>query len=94
MKKVYSEIGFGSESFLNTEIEVWKKGEEISEYRIKKFLFPKKIKEVYLRVWINKKVLVLSTKEIKIQNKNKKKYKFLFGIGGENLKNQKYDRED
>lgn len=39
------------------------------------------ITEVYLRLWLLKKVLILSTKEgIKISNKKRKNFKFLLGV--------------
>ena len=78
MKKVYSEIGSGNESFLSTEVE-----SVDGEYRIPKFILPKKIQEVYFRLWFFKKVLVISVhKGIKVENKDRNKLKILFGIGG------------
>lgn len=78
MKKVYAEIGFGNETFFSTEIE-----EKGSEYRIKKFLWPKKVKEIYFRFWFFRKVFIFSIpKGISIKNKGKNKFKILFGIGG------------
>lgn len=77
--KIYSEIGFGNDSFLSTEIEKGKK-----EYRINKFVKPRKIYGYYLRFWVFNKVLVISTNEgIKLFTKNKNKLKILFGIQGE-----------
>lgn len=80
MERIYAEIGFGNDSFLSTEIE-----KENTEYRISKFIKPKKITEYYFRVWIFKTVFILSTKDgFKVRNKDKNKFKILFGIGGEN----------
>lgn len=82
MEKVYAEIGFGNETFLSTEIE---KGD--GEYRIPRFIRPKNIDTYYFRFWIFKKVFVLSTKNgFELKNKNKNKFKILFGIGGNNQK--------
>ena len=82
IKKVYAEIGFGNDSFLSTEVE---EGEK--EYRIPKLIIPKKINEFYLRFWVFKKVLIISTIDgVKIKNKNKNKLKILFGIGGIGMK--------
>jgi len=75
-EKVFAEIGFGNESFISTEIENKKR-----EYRVKKFVTPEKITELYIRIWLFKRVLVLSTKGFSIKKKNKFKFKFLFGIG-------------
>ena len=78
--KVFAEIGFGNESFLSTEIE---KGKE--EYRIKGFVKPKKVDDVYFRLWILKRVLIISTKDkIKFKKKPKNRFKVIFGIGGSN----------
>lgn len=79
MKKIFAEIGFGNDSFFSTEIE-----ENGGEHRIPKFIKPTKIEEYYFRFWLFKKVLIISTKDgFKIVNKNKNKFKILFGIGGE-----------
>lgn len=56
MKKVFAEIGFGNDTFINTEIE----NEDGSEYRVSKFIKPPKIVGYYLRFWIFKKVLIFS----------------------------------
>lgn len=77
-KKIYSEIGFGNESFLSTEIEEGRK-----EYRIKRFILPQKIDSFYIRIWIFKNVLILSSNSgFEITSKNKNKLKILFGIAG------------
>ena len=79
MKKVFAEIGFGNDTFLSTEIE-----EGNSEYRIPKFIKPKKINSYYLRFWIFKKVFILSTNHgFEIKSKDRNKLKILFGISGE-----------
>lgn len=76
MKKVYSEIGFGNQSFLSTEIEEGNK-----ELRVSKFIFPKKIEGIYFRFWIFKKVFIISSKDgIVLQSKDKNKLKILFGV--------------
>ncbi|MBU2616343.1 MAG: DUF3977 family protein [Nanoarchaeota archaeon] len=78
MNKVYTEIGFGNESFFSTEIE-----EKTKEYRLKKFILPKKILGIYLRFWIFKKVLVISSVNgISVNKKDKNKIKLLLGIEG------------
>ena len=81
MKKFYSEIGFGNKTFLSTEIE-----NDDEEYRVDGFLIPDKIKDFYFRLWIFKKVLIISISEgFKLQTKNKNNFKILFGISGEIL---------
>ena len=80
MKKVYSEIGFGNTTFLSTEFEDGNK-----EYRVPKFILPKKITSFYFRLWIFKKVFILSTNNgFEITKKDKNKLKILLGINGEN----------
>lgn len=78
MEKVYAEMGIGNETFLSTEFE---KGE--AEYRVPRFILPKKIKGCYLRFWIKKKVYIFSSRDgFKIQHKNRREIKILFGISG------------
>lgn len=79
MKKVFAEIGFGNETFLSTEFE---EGE--SEYRVPRFVVPKKIRDFYFRFWIFKTVFILSTNRgFEMKKKDRNKLKILFGISGE-----------
>jgi hypothetical protein len=78
MKKIFAEIGIGNNSFFSTEFE-----ENNREYRISKFIKPKKVSDYYLRIWLLRTVLIISTKDgFKIIKKNKNKFKLLFGISG------------
>lgn len=78
--KLFSEIGFGNDSFLSTEFE-----EGDKEYRVPKFIKPQKITSFYFRLWLFKTVLILSTNRgLEIKKKNKNKLKILFGISGKN----------
>jgi len=80
-EKIFSEVGLGNESFISTEIEKGKK-----EYRLPKFIKPKITNGVYLRVWIFKKVLILSTYSgIKVINRNNNKFKLILGLEGVGL---------
>lgn len=86
-KKVFAEIGYGNDTFLSTEIEIWEDGDEIEEKRVTGFVLAENIKEIYLRVWIGEKIYAVSSKYgFNIRKKDKKKIKFLFGVGGEGLK--------
>ena len=77
-ERIFAEVGFGNESFFSTEIERGKK-----EYRIAKFIVPKKMCGVYLRIWIFKNIFILSSYDgFKFMKKPKIKFKFLFGIEG------------
>lgn len=79
MKKIFAEVGFGNETFLSTEIE---EGER--EYRIPRFLLPAQVSEVYFRLWVFKKVFVLSTLNgFKIRQKDKNTFKAVVGVFGE-----------
>ena len=79
MKKVFTEVGFGNDTFFSTEIEDGK-----SEYRIPKFVLPEKIKGFYIRLWIFKTVCIISTNHIfEIKKKDRNTLKILFGISGE-----------
>jgi len=79
MTKVFAEIGFGNDSFLSTEFE---EGE--NEYRVPKFVKPSIIRGYYIRFWIGKQVIVLSTNDwFETRKKDRNKLKILFGISGE-----------
>ena len=78
MKNFFAEIGLGNDTFLSTEIE-----ENNGEYRIPKFIMPKKIKGYYFRFWIFKTVFILSTSNgFEVKKKDKRRLKILFGISG------------
>jgi hypothetical protein len=77
--KIFAELGFGNPTFCNTEIE---KG--IYEHRVSKFIVPPKIKGIYFRFWVWKRVFVVSSKNgFSITQKDKMKLKVLFGVEGE-----------
>jgi len=79
MKKIFAEIGIGNKTLLSTEIE---EGEK--EYRIKGFILPEKIKSIYFRFWLFKKVFIISYPNgLEIKNKDRNKFKILFGVAGE-----------
>lgn len=80
MEKIFAEIGFGNDTFLSTEIE-----SDDKEYRIPKFIKPKIINGYYMRIWIFKTVLILSTNSgFEITKKDRNKLKILLGISGNN----------
>ena len=79
MKKVFVELGFGNDSFISTEIE-----DGTEEYRVARLVMPKKLKSLYFRLWVFKKVFILSTNHgFEVTNKDRNKLKILFGISGE-----------
>lgn len=72
---IYAEFGIGNASFFSTEIE-----ENDEEYRIEGWRVEKVI-SLYVRIWINKKVIIIDSKEgIKFGNKMRKSFKILIGI--------------
>ncbi len=76
--KVYTEIGFGNETFINTELED-NNGNETRQPGFVSF----SLKGIYLRVWAGYKVFVVSTVNgFSITNKPKRKFKFLLGLEG------------
>ncbi len=78
--KVYAEVGIGNGTLFSTEFE---EGE--NEYRLPKFVKPLNISGYYIRIWILKRVYVFSTNHgFEITQKDKTKFKFLFGISGTN----------
>jgi len=79
-EKIFAEIGFGNGTLLSTEIEKGK-----NEKRFKGFIKPKKINDLYFRLWIFKIVFVISFKDgFKLIKKPRNKFKILFGLGGTN----------
>jgi len=75
---IFSEFGYGNDTLCSTEVE---KGER--EYRIRGFVIPPKVEGIYLRIWVGKRVVVFSTKNIfSWQSKNKNRIKILFGLQG------------
>ena len=76
--EIFAELGIGNESFFSTEIE---NGNE--EYRMRGFKIPGKIRGIYFRLWMLKKVIILSTLNgLEVVTKKKKKFKAIFGIRG------------
>lgn len=72
-------MGIGNGTFFSTEFE---EGE--SEYRVPAFVWPEKVQEWYLRIWIFKTVFIISTRHgFKLQKKDRNKFKLLLGVGGE-----------
>ena len=79
MHRTYAEIGIGNGSIVSTEIET-----EHGEVRVPRFVAPRHVDDVYLRFWIGRRVLILSTKNgIKVTRKDSRNFKLLFGLGGQ-----------
>ena len=73
--KIYTEVGFGNPTFISTEIEVGDIEWRVPGWKVEK------IKEIYIRIWIGKKVLIMSSEDgIKIQNKNRNNFKTIMGF--------------
>ena len=78
MTKIYAEIGIGNDSVISTEFE-----DEKGEHRVPRFIIPSKISGLYVRIWIKKKVYILSTNHgFEITHKDRNKFKVIFGISG------------
>ena len=74
--KIYSEIGYGNDTFVSSEIEY----DDGTEVRVKGF-FVKSVTEVYFRLWIKKTVFICSSKEgFKTVFKAKSKFKLIIGF--------------
>ncbi|MBP9759959.1 MAG: DUF3977 family protein [Candidatus Pacebacteria bacterium] len=81
MVYVYAECGIGNDTFLSTEVE---EGER--EYRVSRFVLPVNISGLYMRVWIGKKVYILSTnKGFDTKKKERNTFKLIFGVSGVGL---------
>lgn len=82
MNNIYIEYGldFDNNRFgLGKSIEVEEKNG--SEYRVKKDIAIQN-KRYYFRIWIFKKVLIISSKGFEIITKKRHNFKIIFGISG------------
>ncbi|WP_211750448.1 DUF3977 family protein, partial [Paenibacillus sp. Marseille-Q4541] len=78
MKK-YTEVGIGNKWFIRTEFE----HDDGSESEIKGFTKPFKLKSIYFRAWLGRKVLIIDSKEgIKLVKKDRKEFKLIIGFCG------------
>lgn len=77
LHRIHNEIGIGNASFINCEIE---EGE--NEHRVP-YWVPLNCNEIYFRLWIGKKVFILSSKNgFHMQKKSKSRFKCLVGFSG------------
>lgn len=73
----YIEFGLGNHWLIRTEYE----NEDGTEHEKKGIDFPIYFYSLYLRIWINRSVFILDTKDgWKKQKKNRKSFKFIIGI--------------
>ncbi|MFJ6413530.1 hypothetical protein CHI12_14485 [Terribacillus saccharophilus] len=73
----YIEIGLGNRWLIRTEFE----NEDRTEYEKKGIDFPIYLHSFYFRIWINRSVFILDTKDgWKKQRKARKAFKFIIGI--------------
>lgn len=73
----YIEFGIGNKWLLRTEVELTND----YEFEVKGILGGIIYKSIYCRIWIGKRVYIFDTEEgFKIKNKNKNKFKLIFGI--------------
>ena len=79
--KVFTEIGFGNDTFVNTETEYPDGSEERQKGVVKMNL-----KAIYFRIWLGNKVFILASNEgFKLTQKSKKRFKVLFVLEGYKL---------
>jgi hypothetical protein len=80
MKRVFAEIGLGNKTYCSTEFEE----DGVKEYRVPKFVKPERVAGYYIRMWFGNTVYIFSSDEgFKRKKKDRKAFKFLFGISGE-----------
>lgn len=73
----YIELGIGNKYLLRTEVEL----DNDYEFEVKGILGGIRFKSLYFRIWIGKRVYIFDIEEgFKIKNKNKNKFKMIFGI--------------
>ena len=76
--KIFAEFGIGNATLLSTEVEHGQR-----EKRVSKFILPPKVDGIYIRIWIYKFVIAISTNRfLNWQRKSKIKFKLIFGIEG------------
>jgi len=76
--KIFAELGIGNATFFSTEVEQGQR-----EKRVSKFILPPKVDGIYIRIWIYKLVIAISTNRfLNWQRKSKIKFKLIFGIEG------------
>ena len=74
--KIFSEMGVGLPTFFSSEFEL----EDGREFRLPG-IWVRSISEVYVRIWIGRRVLILSSKEgIKTQSKPKNRFNLVLGL--------------
>jgi len=81
MTKVFAEFGYGNDSLFSTEFEE----DDGNEHRVSRFVRPKKINGVYIRVWIGTQVYFFSTNDgFETSKKDRREVKILLGVSGIN----------
>jgi hypothetical protein len=79
LNEKYVEFGLGNRWFVRTETE-FEDGTETEHWG---FSHLSEIHGLYLRVWIGRRVYIVSSNEgFKMMNKNRRAFKLLFGIAG------------
>lgn len=79
VETVFTEIGLGNDTFINTEFEY----SDGSEDRRAGFV-KMKVNDFYLRLWLGTNTYILSFKDGFIKKpKNRKEFKLLIGFAGE-----------
>tara|TARA_B100000614_G_scaffold208357_1_gene190974 strand:- start:51 stop:296 length:246 start_codon:yes stop_codon:yes gene_type:complete len=78
MNKIFTEIGIGNDTFINTETE-YPDGTEERSPGFKKMA----LKAIYIRIWIGHTVFILGTGSgFVIRKKSRRSFKFLIGFEG------------
>jgi len=75
--KIYTEFGFGNDGLISTEYEF----DDGSEIRVNGYVISK-FENPYIRIWVGRKVMVVSCHGISIKRKNRNSLKLLIGFEG------------
>jgi hypothetical protein len=79
MIRTYSEVGIGNGSLLSTEYEYGHR-----ELRVSWFAWPEHISGYYIRIWVWRRVMIISTDNgVEIQHKDKRRFKLVLGMKGQ-----------
>lgn len=74
---IYTEIGWGNPHFISTELE-YREHEKRRAGCV-----PMRVTDVYCRLWLGRNVHILSWCDgYKVTHKNRRRFKFVLGIGG------------
>jgi hypothetical protein len=77
MVNVFTEFGIGNSSFVSTEFEF-----DGGEVRVNGFYGISDFTDPYIRIWLGKRVVVISKYGVRVVRKSYNAFKLIFGFAG------------